>query len=356
VTAPLSGVRVLELAGLGPAPLACKLLSDLGADVLRLDRPGSPPGGTDGLGHGRASLTLDLATPEGLATARELVGRADVLVEGFRPGVAERLSLGPSDCHALNPGLVYARMTGWGQDGPLATTAGHDINYLAVTGGLHAIGTAADPLPPLNLVADFGGGSLFLVVGVLAALQERHTTGRGRIVDTAMVDGTSYLLTLAHRMLAAGQWRDERAANLLDGGAPFYRTYRCADGRHVAVGALEPPFYAALLAGLGLDPAGLPAQYDRSGWPALVVALGAAFGAHDRDHWERVFTGTDACVTPVRSLTEAVDDPQLAARGVLRRGDDGVVAPAPAPRFDGDEDPTGTQERISATLTAFGLR
>ena len=317
---------MLELAGIGPAPLACRLLADLGADVLRLERSGGSV--DDGLAAGRPRLVVDLKDPAQVARVLDAVAGADVLIEGMRPGAADRLGLGPDACTARNPRLVYARMTGWGQDGPLAQRAGHDLNYLSLTGALHAIGPEGKPAVPLNLVADFGGGSMFLVTGVLAALVERERSGQGQVVDVAMVDGVSALMGMTWSMWSSGVWRDERSANLLDGGAPFYDTYACADGRWVAVGAIEPQFYAQLVSGLGL--AGLPGQYDD--WPATRAAFTAAFRTRTRDEWARVFAGTDACVTPVLTLTEAPDGEHLAARGTLVR-DGKAVRPAPAPRL-----------------------
>jgi alpha-methylacyl-CoA racemase len=262
-----------------------------------------------------------------------LVERADVLVEGYRPGVAERLGVGPADCHARNPRLVYGRMTGWGQDGPWARRAGHDINYVSVTGALHAIGPAdGRPVLPLNLVGDFGGGSMLLLVGVLAALWEAQRSGRGQVVDAAMVDGTSLLMQMTWALSGQGHWADARGANLLDGGTPFYDTYTCADGRHVAVGPLEPQFYAQFLALLGLDPAGLPAQDDRAGWPTLRARFAEVLATRTRDEWAAVFDGTDACVTPVLALGEVAAHPHLAARGTVV-APDGVPQAAPAPRF-----------------------
>ena len=333
---PLTGIRVVELAGLGPSPYACLLLAELGADVLRVDRPG---GGTqlvppeqDALNRSRPSVAVDLKSPAGRDVVLRLAETADVLVEGLRPGVTERLGIGPDECLARNPRLVYARMTGWGQDGPLADRAGHDINYLGLTGALHAIGPAEAPVPPLNAVADFGGGALFLVVGVLAALLERQTSGRGQVVDAAMVDGASSLVTMVYGLLGAGRWQDRRAANLLDGGAPFYGTYACADGRHVAVGSIEPQFHAQLLAGLGIDAGDHGTQLDVARWPEQRARIAAAFATRTRDEWADAFAGTDACVTPVLGLTEAPSHPHLAARGTFTdRG--GHPEPAPAPRF-----------------------
>ncbi len=325
---PIEGVRVVELAGIGPAPLACRLLADLGAQVLRVERTAA---GSidDGLAGDRARVAVDLKDPAQVERVLAAIAGADVLVEGMRPGVAERLGLGPDTCAARNPRLVYARMTGWGQDGPLSQRAGHDLNYLSLTGALHAIGEpGGKPVVPLNLVADFGGGSMFLVTGVLAALVERAGSGLGQVVDVAMVDGVSQLMSMTWAIWSAGGWRDQRGSNLLDGGAPFYDTYTCADGRWVAVGAIEPQFYAEFVSGLDLQD--LPGQYDD--WPATRAAFTAAFATRTRDEWAAVFAGTDACVTPVLSLAEAPDDPHLAARGTLLRAGT-TVRPTPAPRF-----------------------
>lgn len=333
---PLSGLRVLELAGLGPAPHAAMVLADLGADVVRVERPGAfavPPGPADFQLRGRRSIAADLKTPAGVELVLRLVERADVLVEGFRPGVTEKLGIGPEDCRARNPRLVYGRITGWGQDGPLAQRAGHDLNYLGLTGTLAAIGRPGErPVPPLNLVADFGGGSMLLLVGILAALHERQGSGLGQVVDAAMVDGTALVSSMLWALRGQGLWGDERGSNLLDGGAPFYDTYACADGRFVAVGPIEPQFYALMLAGLGLDPAGLPGQLDTAAWPVLRETFTQAFLTRTRDAWTAVFAGTDACVTPVVELGEALEEPHLAARGTLVEID-GQVQPAAAPRF-----------------------
>jgi alpha-methylacyl-CoA racemase len=333
---PLTGIRVVELSGLGPAPYACMLLAELGADVIRVGRPGggghliSPE--IDNLNRSRPSVAVDLKSPDGREVLLRLLDRADVLVEGNRPGVVERLGVGPEDALARNPRLVYARMTGWGQHGPLAARAGHDINYLGLTGALHAIGTADKPVVPLNIGADFGGGSMFLVVGILAALLERAGSGQGQVVDAAMVDGASSLVTMIYGMLGGGLWQDRRAANLLDGGAPFYDTYTCADGRHVAVGALEPQFYAALLQGTGLTGALAGGQYDVAQWPEHRRRFAEVFASRTRDEWAAAFAGTDACVTPILSLREAPADPHLVARGTFVELD-GVTQPGPAPRF-----------------------
>jgi alpha-methylacyl-CoA racemase len=334
---PLAGLKVVELAGIGPVPHAAMILADLGACVVRVERPSGafdPTGGKpDHLLRGRRSVVADLKTVEGREIARRLVTKADVLVEGFRPGVAERLGVGPEDCHAINPRLVYGRMTGWGQDGPLAQRAGHDINYIGLTGVLHAIGRAGErPVPPLNLVGDYGGGSMFLLIGVLSALWERQRSGQGQVVDAAMVDGASVLAQLMWSMRGQGEWHSARGSNLLDGGAPFYDTYLCADGRYVAVGSLEPQFYAALLSGLGLDPVDLPDQMDRCGWPALRARFTQSFLAHPRDHWTKEFADTDACVTPVLAPDEVADHPHVAARHTLIQID-GITQPCPAPRF-----------------------
>jgi alpha-methylacyl-CoA racemase len=329
-------MRVVELAGIGPAPYACMLLAELGADLIRVDRPGG--GGIfvdpskDALNRSRPSVAVDLKSPAGREVLLRLLDSADVLVEGLRPGVLERLGVGPDEALTRNPRLVYARMTGWGQDGPLAQRAGHDINYLGLTGALHAIGTPDKPIAPLNIGADFGGGSMFLLVGILAALVERAASGRGQVVDAAMVDGASSLITMIYGLLGAGLWQDRRAANLLDGGAPFYDTYACADGRHVAVGALEPQFYAAFLDGLGLTGALPGGQYDVAHWPEHRRRFAGAFATRPRDEWAAVFADTDACVTPVLGLHEAPAHPHLVARGTFVERDGGSQ-PAPAPRF-----------------------
>ena len=332
---PLSGCRVVELAGIGPGPFAGMILADLGAEVVRVDRPapGEPRAEPfDVLGRGKKSVVLDLKRPEAVAAVLDLVAAADALIEGYRPGVAERLGLGPAECLARNPRLVYGRMTGWGQDGPLAQQAGHDIAYIAVTGALHAIGDEGGPPQiPLNLLGDFGGGSTYLVMGVLAALWAVRGGAPGQAVDAAIVDGAAHLLAMTHGMLAAGGWADERGVNLLDGGAPYYAVYATADGRHMAVGALEPKFYAEFLARLGLDED--PArQHDRNGWAGLRQRIADRFASRTQADWTRVFDGSDACVAPVLGLREAADHPHMAARGTLVARD-GVLQPAPAPRF-----------------------
>jgi alpha-methylacyl-CoA racemase len=331
---PLAGLRVVELAGIGPGPHAAMVLADLGADVVRVDRPGAGAGAAaDPTLRGRRRLAADLKDPGDKAAVLDLVERADVLIEGYRPGVTERLGIGPADCHARNPKLVYARMTGWGQDGPLAQRAGHDINYISLTGLLHAIGRPGErPVPPLNLVGDFGGGSMLLLVGVLSALWEAQRSGQGQVVDAAMVDGASLLGQMFWGFLAQKMWVDQPGVNMLDGGAPFYDTYTCADGRHVAVGAIEPQFYAALLTGLGLTGADLPGQHDRDRWPELKARFAEVFATRSRDDWAGVFAGTDACVTPVLAFGEVAAHPHLAARATLV-DPAGVPQAAPAPRF-----------------------
>ncbi|MEM5541248.1 CaiB/BaiF CoA-transferase family protein [Sulfitobacter sp. AS92] len=327
---PLASLRVVEFSGLGPAPLAGQLLADLGADVITVDRKAAPADPADINRRGKRSVVLNLKSPEGIAAAQALVASADVLIEGFRPGVMERLGLGPENC----PGkLIYGRMTGWGQTGPWAQTAGHDINYLALTGALHAMGSAdAPPVPPLNMVADYGGGTMFLLFGILSAVIERSVTGKGQVVDAAMVDGVPAMMGLIHGMLAQNKWTEERAANWLDGAAPFYRCYTCADGKFIAVGALEPQFYAILLEKLDLPAEYAATQNDTATWPARTVEFAAIFATRSRDDWAAHFDGSDACVAPVLSFSEVPDHPQMAARGnVLRM--DGVLQSGHAPRF-----------------------
>ena len=337
---PLEGVRVVEFAGLGPGPFCGMLLADLGADVVRIDRRGTRGGLLGSLGatslldRGKRSIALDLKDPADLDVVRALSARADVLLEGFRPGVMERLGLGPADLMADHPALVYGRMTGWGQTGPLAHSAGHDIGYIALTGALGASGRPDErPAPPLNLLGDFGGGGVFLALGALAALIRARATGEGQVVDAAIVDGTAVLTTMIHGMLDAGVWTDRRGRNLLDTGAPFYDVYRCADGQFLAVGALEEQFYAALLEGLGLagdEP--LPDRNDPRQWGALRERFTELFASRTRAEWWQVFEGTDACVAPVWSLLEATEDRHNTERGVFVEVD-GVRQPAVAPRF-----------------------
>jgi alpha-methylacyl-CoA racemase len=337
---PLAGVRVVELAGLGPGPFCGMLLADLGAEVIQIDRPGGPvtpfPHKSDITSRGKRRVVVDLKHPRGAEVVLRLAAASDALIEGYRPGVAERLGVGPADCLARNPALVYGRMTGWGQDGPLATSAGHDIGYIAVTGALHAIGRAGGPPQvPVNYLGDFGGGSMFLALGLVAGVLAARATGRGRVVDAAIVDGAAVLQAMTYGLLADGHWTDERGVNPLDTGAPFYDVYETADGRHMAVGALEPQFYAAFLdilfAPEGL-PGDLPDRQDRSRWPELRDRFAARFAERSQEEWSKAFSGTDACVAPVRTMAEAPDDPHLAARGTYVTAD-GVVQPAPAPRF-----------------------
>jgi alpha-methylacyl-CoA racemase len=373
MSAPLAGLSVVEIAGIGPTPFAGMLLADLGATVLRIDRiaPGAVGPGDilagrhDLLGRGKRSAAVDLKHPRGAATVHSLAARADVLIEGFRPGVAERLGIGPAELHDINPRLVYGRMTGWGQDGPLAQAAGHDITYLALSGVLHAIGPAGDaPVPPANLLGDHGGGGMLLAAGVLAALWRAGRTGEGTVVDAAVLDGAALLATQLHGLLHSGLWRDERGANLLDGGAPWYRTYRTADDRYVAVGPLEPRFYAEFLARLGLaDGAAegdLPEQYDAAQWPRLRELIAARIATRTRDEWTAVFDGGDACVAPVLSLREAPEHPHNAERGVFAEAY-GIRQPAPAPRFAGTAPtppalpPPYPGEHTRAALTEWGV-
>jgi alpha-methylacyl-CoA racemase len=340
MSGPLDGVRVVEMAGLGPVPHACMMLADLGADVVHVARPGPNPmaelaGAVDNVLRGRTSVVADVKSADGLAGVSALAAAADVLVEGFRPGVMERLGLGPDVCRERNPRLVYARMTGWGRDGPLAHAAGHDLNYLALSGVLNMLGPEdRPPPPPLTLVGDYGGGSMFLVTGVLAALVERERSGQGQVVDVAMVDGVAVLAQKMWAMRAAGTWSEQRQANLLDGAAPFYSTYECADGRYLAIGAIERPFFATLIDGLDLSAADLPGdQYDRASWPALRQMIAARIRTRSRDAWAEEFAGRDACVAPVLTMSEAVQHPHARARDAFVEID-GAVQPAPAPRFD----------------------
>jgi alpha-methylacyl-CoA racemase len=359
---PLVGVRVVEFAGLGPGPFCGMLLADLGADVVRIDRRG-PRGGLIGalaapslLDRGKRSIALDLKDPADLAVARALALRAEVLLEGFRPGVMERLGLGPADLLAEHPALVYGRMTGWGQTGPYAAMAGHDIGYIALTGALGASGRPDErPAPPVNLLGDFGGGGMFLALGVVSALVHARATGEGQTVDAAIVDGTAVLTTMIHGMLGSGLWSDERGTNLLDTGAPFYDVYRCADGTFVAVGALEEQFYAALLDGLGLaDDLTLPPREDRTRWPELRQRFADVFASRTRTQWWSVFEGTDACVAPVWSLREAATDRHNTDRQVFVDVD-GRVQPNVAPRFSatpGQVGPIPTVGEHSAEIRA----
>ncbi|TMM50638.1 CaiB/BaiF CoA transferase family protein [Sulfitobacter sabulilitoris] len=327
---PLASLRVVEFSGLGPAPLAGQLLADLGADVITIDRKSARADPADVNRRGKRSLAVNLKSPDGLAVVQRLLERTDILIEGFRPGVMERLGLGPQDCPDR---LIYGRMTGWGQDGPWAQAAGHDINYLALTGALHAMGEAdRPPVPPLNLVADYGGGTMFLVFGVLAAMIERGVSGKGQVVDAAMVDGVPAMMGLIHMMLAKGQWTQSRGANWLDGAAPFYRCYTCADGKFVSVGPLEPQFFAELLARAGLPDTDQASQNDTTTWAEKTTRYAEIFKTRTRDEWAAIFAGTDACVAPVLSFSEATLHPHNRARGTFV-DIGGVTQAAPAPRF-----------------------
>ena len=360
---PLAGVRIVELAGIGPAPMCCMLLADLGADIIRVDRLepsglGVPaPNKYKLLHRSRPAVAIDLKQDRGTALALRLVREADALVEGFRPGVMERLGLGPDRCLAVNPRLVYGRMTGWGQTGPLAASAGHDLDYIALAGVLHAIGRDGQkPTPPLNLVGDFGGGALFLAMGVLAALLETSRSGKGQIVDAAMVEGAAALLTPFFGLYAAGQMKLERGVNTLDSGAFFYETYQCADGEYLAVAAIEPKFYAELLARLELDPAALPKQDERTRWPEGKAALAARLKTKSRDEWLRLFEGSDACVAPVLSLADAPRHAHALSRGSFVSVA-GITQPVPAPRFSRTENapPTAPEPPDAAALRGWGL-
>ncbi|MFO7961940.1 MAG: CaiB/BaiF CoA-transferase family protein [Nitriliruptoraceae bacterium] len=364
MSGPLDGVRVIELAAIGPAPYGVMLLADLGAEVVRVDRVAAATGAAGaevsmlGLSRNRRSVALDLKTDEGLEVVRRLTATADVFVEGFRPGVAERLGLGPDVLRATQPGLIYARVTGWGQEGPLAPRAGHDLDYAAVAGALHGIGRPDDPPPPpINYLADFAGGGAFLAIGVLAALVERQTSGEGQVIDTAMLDGAASLTAFLHGLRQLGAWSLERGSNLLDGAAPYYDTYRCADGRFLAVAALEPQFHAELCARLELDPAEWP-QHDRQAWPEQKRRLAALLATRDRDEWVALFADSDACVAPVLDLAEAPDHPHNRARDTFVEAF-GARQPAPAPRLSRtpgaiERPPPGFGEHTDEILDALG--
>jgi alpha-methylacyl-CoA racemase len=333
-TGPLQGVKVIEFAGLGPAPFCAMLLSDMGAEVIRIDRPGAHGGGpAEILARGRRSAGFDLKRPDAVKACLRLIERADILLEGYRPGVMERLGLGPDVCLKANPKLVYGRMTGWGQHGPLAHAAGHDINYIALTGALGGIGQPDAPAVPLNVIGDFGGGALYLAMGALAALHHARRTGEGQVVDAAIVDGTVSLMSAVHQLSAMGMWPGGRGENLLDGGAPFYGVYRCADGGFVSIGPLEPEFHGLLLDKLGLtgDP-DFAQPYDRARWPAMREKLETVFASKTRDDWTAALEGTDVCFAPVLDHAEAADHPHMRARGAFTEIE-GVRQTAPAPRF-----------------------
>ena len=335
MSGPLTGIRVIELSGIGPGPLAGQLLADLGAEVIAVDRKAealSAARPKDANRRGKRSIAVNLKADGAAAIVLDLCRKADILIEGFRPGVAERLGLGPEDVHAVNPALVYGRLTGWGQTGPLADRAGHDINYISLTGALAAIGEADRPVPPLNLVGDYAGGSLMLVFGVMAALVATRESGRGQVVDAAMTDGSAAIMSLIHSLRASGIWQDRREANIIDGGTPFYRCYETADGFHMAVGAIEPQFFAELIRGLELPDDWCSRQYDASGWPDMQQEFARLFKQKTRTEWTAIFEGIDACVSPVLDMAEAPDHPHNQARQTFI-DQDGYRQPAPAPRF-----------------------
>jgi alpha-methylacyl-CoA racemase len=364
---PLAGYRIIEMAGIGPAPFAAMLLSDMGAEVVRVDRreaadlglPGREPK-FDVLHRGRRSIAVDVKAQAGREVVTRLARQADAIVEGFRPGVMERLGLGPEILLAVNPKLVFGRMTGFGQDGPLAQAAGHDIDYIALAGALHGIGRKGEaPVPPLNLVGDFGGGGMFLAFGVVCALLEAQRSGQGQVVDAAMVDGSATLMALMYGMFSQGIWKDERGVNVLDTGAPWYDTYATRDGKWLAIGAIEKRFYESFVERLGLNLGDLPRQHDRAGWPELKRRFAEAIAARTRDEWERTFAGSDACVAPVLALGEVADHPHNAARGTFITRD-GVLQPTPAPRFSRTAPEMGAAPRqpgadTDAVLADFGF-
>ena len=357
MSGPLEGLKVIELAGIGPGPYACMLLADLGADVLRLERgdwDAEPTTTFDLLNRSRHSVAVDLKSDAGRDLVLELAEEADVLIEGFRPGVTERLGLGPENLLARNPRLVYGRMTGFGQDGSLAQRAGHDINYIAVSGALWPIGRAGErPVPPLNLVGDFGGGGVFLAYGVVAAVLSARVTGVGQVVDAAMIDGSASLMTITYGFINSGLWREERGVNILDSGAHFYEVYETSDHRYIAVGAIENKFYAELLVGLGLAAEELPAQMDREQWPTMKRRFAEVFAAKSRDEWTTIFANTDACVTPVLSPREAATHPYNALRNVFSVAD--VIQPQPAPRFSKTPGSISSPPRLPGSGTRDGL-
>ena len=364
---PLAGYRIIEMAGIGPAPFAAMLLADMGAEIIRVDRrevadlgvPGREPK-FDVLGRGRRSIAVDVKAEAGGEVVKRLAAQADAIIEGFRPGVMERLGLGPEVLIARNPKLVFGRMTGFGQDGPLAAAAGHDINYIALAGALHAIGRKGEaPLPPLNLVGDFGGGGMFLAFGVVCALLEAQKSGKGQVVDAAMVDGSATLMALMYGLYSQGTWKDERGVNILDGAAPWYGAFETKDGKWLAVGAIEKRFYEEFVERLGLKLADLPRQHDRAGWPDLRRRFAEVIAGKTRDEWERIFQGSDGCVAPVLALGEVADHPHNKARGTFVARD-GVLQPAPAPRFsrtvpEMGRAPRGPGGDTDAVLADFGF-
>jgi len=363
---PLDGVKVIELAGIGPGPFCAMMLSDMGADVIRVDRSSAVPAefpttpNIDVAMRGRRSIGVDLKNPDAIEMMLRLVADSDVLIEGFRPGVTERMGLGPDECLAANPALVYGRMTGWGQDGPYALAAGHDINYIALSGVLSMIGRQGEaPVPPLNLVGDFGGGGMYLAFGVVSALVSARATGKGQVVDAAMVDGAASLAAMFSTMRAAGRHSEERGTNMLDTGAHFYDVYECSDGEYVSIGSIEPQFYSILLEKLGLDPADLPHQLDHAQWPALKEKVAGIFATKTRDEWSEIMEHTDICFAPVLNPSEAPNHPHNVARNTFIEID-GISQPAPAPRFSGTPTAVPTSpphfgQNTDETLTSFGF-
>lgn len=363
---PLTGYKVIELAGIGPGPLCAMLLSDMGAEVVRVDRLTSAglgvamPPKFDLLGRGRRSTAIDLSKKEGAATLLRLVEKADALIEGFRPGVTERLGIGPQDCFAHNPKLVYGRITGWGQEGPLAHAAGHDINYISLVGALHSIGRAGEaPVPPLNLVGDYGGGGVYLAFGIVCGLLEASRSGQGQVVDAAMVDGAASLMTVFYGLRAMGIWTDRRGENILDSGAHFYDVYQTADGKYISIGAIESKFYTELLRLTGLEGSDLPQQLDRVKWPEMREVLHGVFKTKTRDEWCSILEGTDVCFAPVLSMEEAPNHPHNRARGTFLEID-GVTQPAPAPRFSRTKaeiqgPPAKPGQHTDAVLSSWGF-
>ncbi|AFT72476.1 CoA-transferase family III family protein 12 [Alloalcanivorax dieselolei B5] len=362
MSGPLKGLKIIEMVGIGPGPFCSMMFADMGAEVIRIDRPGrGEPGSArfDVLARGRRSLALDLKKPGAADLVLDLVEQADVLIEGFRPGVMEKMGLGPEVCLRRRPSLVFGRMTGWGQFGPLSSAAGHDLNYIALTGALHGIGRADGPPPPLNYVGDFGGGAMMLAFGILAAVYESRASGQGQVVDAAMTDGAALLSAMMYGMKAAGAWRNERSANLLDGAAPYYDTYQCADGKFVAVGAIEPQFYAELLKRAEIDDPEFEAQNDRQRWPSLKTKLTRLFASQPRDYWCERLEGSDACFAPVLDWEEAPQHPHNRARHTFITVD-GVVQPAPAPRFSrtpppAPRAPSARGQDSEAVLSDWGI-
>lgn len=359
---PLQGIKIIEIAGIGPGPFCAMMLSDLGAEVIRVDRKSGAGGGTkfDILSRGRKSIALDLKNPQAIETVLKLIEQADALIEGFRPGVMERLGLGPDVCLERNPKLVFGRMTGWGQDGPLAHAAGHDINYISLSGALHAIGRQGEtPVPPLNLVGDFGGGGMMLALGITAALLETQHSGKGQVVDAAMTDGSAVLMGIIYGLKASGLWTNEKGTNLLDGGAHFYDTYECSDGKYISIGSIEPQFYALLMEKTGIEDPAFQNQMDKNAWPELKEKLTAVLKTKSRDEWCEIMEGSDVCFAPVLDLDEAPEHPHNKARETFVEID-GVTQPAPAPRFsrtspDVPAGPPKAGEHTEEVLAAWGF-